>query len=379
MRKVSTKYVKAGDKLGKSLYTKNGSLLLREGTVFTPRIISTLKKMGINYVYIDDDLLADVYVDDVILDETRAEAMEVVSQVFTYTRFSPSQKGLLLQEKLIDIVEKIIEELLTSRQAVVELADIRSADSYTFAHSVNAAVLALITGIELGLDRKNLKELGLGTILHDVGKVFIPGEILNKPDKLTAEEMAVVQKHTLDGFNILEKNGLDVNIAKVALEHHERMDGSGYPYGLKGDSISLHARIASLVDIYDALTSERSYRKAFPPHEAVEYIAGSGGYQLDFEVVRAFFKHIAAYPIGTFVQLDNGEIAVSIHTTIGQPMRPVVRVIFDENWNKLSEAYEIDLSQKPLIAIKRYIPENEVEEMASQNQELKRYMTEFYK
>lgn len=365
MYRISVDALRPGMKIAKAVYTSDGHILINQGVVVRERYISHLQRLGITSVYVEDDLAVGLVVEDVIDEATRIEAIKTVREFFVSSRQNGSGRCLIPDEKLEKTVNQILEDLLSQRNLMVNLQDIRAVDDYTFAHSVNVCVLALITGIGLGLSKTQLTHLGMGALMHDIGKVKIPPSIMNKPGKLTDEEFAVMKQHTTIGFEIL-RNQISLLTAHVALEHHERYDGSGYPNQLSGNDIHLFARICSVADVFDALTADRVYRKAFPPHEAYEYLAASGGSQFDFHVVSAFLRHVAAYPTGTWVELNTGEIGVVVKTKQGFSTRPVVRLYFgpEPDREQLRPPEDVDLAEVLDRLITRVVPREEVEKIA---------------
>jgi HD-GYP domain-containing protein (c-di-GMP phosphodiesterase class II) len=185
----------------------------------------------------------------------------------------------------------------------------------------------------------------MGVIMHDIGKVLVPKEILNQPGRLSVEDFAEIKKHTTYGFELIRKNrDFSIHSAHVAFQHHEQWSGHGYPRGLKGDQIHELGRIAAVADVYDALVSKRPYRSAMEPYQAYEYICSQSGYHFDPEVVKIFMRHVAVYPTGTGVRLNNGLRGNVIRQNRGCPDRPVVRVIYDGN-QPLREPLDLDLSR----------------------------------
>jgi len=254
-----------------------------------------------------------------------------------------------------EIVYKIIEELLSNEDILLSLSEIRSVDDYTFEHSVHVCILSLITGIDLGFDMVRLRDLGVGALLHDIGKLKVPQEILKKPSQLTVEEFEEIKKHTIYGYEILKDNK-QINIASayIAFGHHERFDGSGYPLQLKGENIHLCARIVAIADVFDALSSNRVYRRKLHINEVVEYITSLSAQHFDKHIVESFVKHVIVYGVGTGVILNTLEKGIVVRLNKALPTRPVIRVIFDKAGKKLTQYYEIDLSTKVNVSIIDY-------------------------
>ena len=335
---------------------------LNRGVILKYEYIQKLQNLPISSLYIKDKHIDDVEVEDVILDETRQEASRLVKNILDNIDKQPkkSLRSLLFtKKKLYNILDDIISQLLSNTNLIINLSDIRLADSYTFAHSVNVAVLALTTAISLGLTRSELRKLGIGAFLHDLGKIKIPLSILNKKEPLLTEEFAEIMKHPSNGYQLVQSHHLiDSASALVLLQHHERINGSGYPNNLKNEEIHYFAKICAIVDVYDALVADRPYRPALPPHKALEIIE-SGGEEFDLAILQTFYRHIAAYPIGTIVGLSNNLIGIVTHNTVGFPTRPRVRVFWTKELDKITP-YEIDLTKTINVVVDRVFEENEL-------------------
>ncbi|GIW55285.1 MAG: HD family phosphohydrolase [Nitrospiraceae bacterium] len=247
-------------------------------------------------------------------------------------------------ERVSRVVSDMADSLLRNPDALASLSRLKRFDEYTFYHSVNTAVLALALGRRLRYDRASLHRLGIGTLLHDIGKTRIPLEILNKPGKFAAHEFEIMKQHVLRGAEILSKTtGLDESCLRPALEHHERVDGTGYPYGRKKSELSLFGMIAAVADIYDAITSDRCYHKAKPPHEALQFLYGLGQRgHLHMGLVQRFIKVVGVYPVGSCVALNTGEIAVVSRLNHQQPLRPTVLIV-ERGGRRLAKPAELDL------------------------------------
>ena len=230
------------------------------------------------------------------------------------------------------------------------MMDLKIFDDYTFHHSVNVTILSVITGISLGLNNSDLYKLGLGALLHDVGKVNIPKEVLNKSGKLDDKEFNIIKQHPVEGYKILKQNDeIPTTSYMVALHHHEKFAGKGYPEGKNGSDIHLYSRIASVADVYDALVSDRPYRKGFAPSEAMEFILGGSGTNFDRDIVTHFFKKVAPYPVGTEVILSDNRQGIVIENFEKYTLRPKVRIT-KENGADITP-YDIDLRENILNSV----------------------------
>lgn len=243
--------------------------------------------------------------------------------------FIDSSKGVTESdvEQIENTTGKLIDELNGHKDILINIADIKMYDDYTFHHSLSVAIMAIAIGIELGLDRKQLNELGTAGLLHDIGKLSVPIEIINKKGRLTDDEFAQVKLHPVYAAQHLKARQLvseDCYLGIIA--HHEKYDGTGYPFKLAGDRIPFYARILAIADVYDALTSHRPYRTPSPPNEAIEYIMGGTGTHFDPEIVPAFLRKVAPYPVGSVVNLSNGATATVIKNFPDYPLRPIVQI-----------------------------------------------------
>lgn len=358
MRKVSVDRLKPGMKVGRSIINASGQVLLAQGTVLNERFIKKLAQLCIPTVYIDDGFLSDIQFEDVVSEKTRYQAIELTKKIFQDFHYTRTLTGLNRMEHVIDL---IIKELLDNDTLMINLVDIRGLDEYTFGHSVNTCILALITAIHMGYSKAKLRRLAIGAIMHDVGKIMVPRKILSKPGKLTDYEFDQIKHHSEYGYRLLAANKeFEPLSAMVALQHHERFNGSGYPQGLAGNQIQEFSFIVGVADVYDALTADRVYRKAHPPHEAFEMLAGTGDYLFDYKVVKSFLHHVAAYPVGSLVRLNYGEIGVVLENRPGYPLRPKVRILFEGNHKPVLNPYEVDLAMQSNMGITGII-EDDVE------------------
>ncbi len=360
MRIANVKYIPPGlYKLGLNIYDAYGRLLLAKGTSLTQKFLDRLNELGISEVYVDDESTKDITIKETISPELKRKVLNIITKEFNKASSFKSGKKVTIQTKLFqEVVDDMLEELRTNKTALLSLVNLKTFDDYTFVHSFNVTVYSLIIGMDLYLDEKRLRKLGLGAIFHDIGKVTIPLKILNKPGALTKEEYELMKNHTVEGYKILgDVPNLPAVSRHVALSHHERCDGNGYPKGLTCEKIPLFSRIVAVADVYDALTTERPYRERVLPHEALEIVMASAGPHLDLELVRTFERRVAPYPIGTTVKLTTGEIGVVKNVKYGFTMRPTIKILFDKEGNKLppDKIYEIDLINHPSVLIKEVI------------------------
>ena len=347
MRFVPVQSLMAGMTVGKSLYDMNHQLLLNKGSIIHSNYIERIQKLGYQGIYIDDELSRDIEVKDVIRDELRMKAIQSVKDAFIHSDMETPKGQAMMRQKIAVtkmLITNIVEEILENKDTMMNLIDLKFFDDYTFFHSVNVAVLSILVGVELGLSREQLYNLGLAAILHDIGKIFIDKEILNKPAKLTDEEYEIMKKHPDYGYNYLKETYEIPAAAYVAvLQHHEQYNGEGYPAGKAKEDISLLGRIICVADVYDALTSNRPYRDQLMPSEAMEYIMANGGIMFDVKLTKIFARKVAPFPVGTYVRLSNGLFGIVKENFEEACMRPTVKIIIDEAGNKV-EPFIVELS-----------------------------------
>ncbi|MCI7331110.1 MAG: HD-GYP domain-containing protein [Selenomonadaceae bacterium] len=344
MLRLPVKKLKQGMILAQSIFNQRGASYLVKGQPITKGYIKQLEKVGIPTVTVttsdpDFQLLPP---DDIVAEETRANAIKHVYHAFQTTE----QDGHLDVDMMEDVAEKIIFDLIDRKANLVQLTDIRLHDTYTFGHSVNVAILSSMLGMLCHYTKKDLQILTLGALLHDLGKIAIPEEILTKNTGLTDEEFAVIKAHPLRGAqrihemeNMLPHTAL---LSAIASEHHEHIDGSGYPRGLKDEEIHRYAKIVAIADVYDALTSERPYKKAYTPNVAHNIMCNVIRGQFDPKLLNLFFNNVALYPVGTILKTDYG-FGIVKKSAFGKTETPTI-VVFANMEGRPIEPYTIDLS-----------------------------------
>ena len=252
----------------------------------------------------------------------------------------------LNMEAVSEVVGSMTDSILRNQDALTSLTRLKQFDEYTFFHSVNTSALALSVGRHLGYERAPLLQLGTGMLLHDIGKTLIPLEILNKPGRYAAGEFEIMKQHVLRGAEILSNTtGLNDVFLKPTLEHHERVDGTGYPHRRAKPDLSQFGLIAAIVDIYDAVTSDRCYHKGKTPHDTLQmlYKLGMQGH-VDGALVQQFVQVVGVYPVGSCVSLNTGERAIVKQFNHQAPIRPLVVLVTDETGHRRSTPVDLDLA-----------------------------------
>lgn len=330
MRYINIDHAEPGMVVGKSIYNEQGSILVNYHVKLTEKLISRMKELGLLGLYIDDELSTDIQVEDLISDELGVKATQALTKLDI--------------DAALEVASDITEELSLNGDINVNLVSLRTSLDYTYKHSVSVAILSVLTGIGLGLKKSMLKELAASGLLHDIGKLNIPVDILQKPGPLTDEEYELVKAHSELGYEKLKGN---INISSKTkmgvYMHHENMNGTGYPLGLQGNQIYMFAKIIHIADVYDAITSERTYKKAQSPQEAIEFLMNHAGSMFQPEYVKAFITYIPVYPKGRNVVLSDGSVAVVVENRQHNTLYPVVR--------RLSDGETIDLSEQDEAAL----------------------------
>ncbi|KAB2953359.1 HD-GYP domain-containing protein [Heliorestis acidaminivorans] len=363
MRKISIEQLTPGMILARSLYSSDGKTLLGAGITVSAPFIKRLQKIGIPAVFIKDQLIDDLPLPQVISEEVRNATIKTVRDIFQRVQLAGENK--INAKEVKKAVSRLLDEVISNRHILIHMSDIRSHDDYTFGHSVNVAVLSIMTGLAMGYNELQLRDLACGALLHDLGKMLVPLEILNKPGALTDDEFREIQKHSNYGFELIRNQREEFSSlsAHVAFQHHERFDGSGYPRGLKGEGIHEYARIVAIADMYDALVADRVYRKAFLPYQAHEMILAATTHHLDPTIAQSFLQNIAIYPIGSVVQLSSLEIGIVVDVNKLFQTRPVVRLIASTEGQPLTDCVEIDLTRHPTLFINKILTENETNQL----------------
>ena len=249
-------------------------------------------------------------------------------------------------EKLEPVVERITDSVFRNRDALISLSRIKNKDDYTFQHSVSVCVLLISFCQAMGYERDVMREVGIGGLLHDIGKMMVPDHILNKPVELTAPEFTMMQSHAALGREILKQTpGVPATAIIITAQHHERYDGTGYPDRLKGNQISVFGQMASIVDVYDALTSNRVYHRGMDPVAALKKLFEWSKTHFNEELVHHFIRTIGIFPVGSLVSLKSGRIGVVVDPDNQDLLHPTVRVVYDMNSGQALPPVDIDLSR----------------------------------
>lgn len=356
MRWISIAACTEGMCLAKNIYNEEGLILLGAGVELSHLYIERLKGMGISYIYVEDERTEGIVAPDILSEETRLQANKLIRNEFKSLMVDSSKRKRTVQnldKQFTALLDNIIDDISSHTDAMVMLGDLQTSDYYVFSHSLNVCIYTTLLGLNYGYNRDELKTLSLGALLHDIGKTQIDNNVLNKPERLSREEFDHMKSHTELGYHILRGYvNIPLLAANCAYQHHERLNGSGYPRGIRSTDIHDYAKWVAIADSYDAMTSNRVYRSAMLPHEALEILYTGSGTLYEQHMLTVFRDKIAVYPLGMTVELTSGEIGVISRVNADCPQRPVVRLLKDPNGQDYTDLRELNLATSLHVMIK---------------------------
>lgn len=349
MRYILLKDAKPGMRLGADIYDAYGRVLLGNRAELEQEYIDKLLSLGFDGLYITDELSDDIEIEAVITPALRAKGIECVRQ--------QNIDGCL------EVAKDIVNQIMEKGNISLDMADLRESDDYTFSHSVNVAVYSCVMGLGLNMTETELEALGTAGLLHDLGKMSIPLEILNKKGRLTQEEYQIMKSHAQLSYDTIKGRwDISTHVKVAVLFHHENVDGSGYPKGIKGEEQTLYTKIIHVADVYDALVSKRPYKKAYNAYDASEYMMGGCGIMFDRDVVVALLAYVPLYPKGTEMILSTGEHCIIVENSGVHNLRPIVRML-DGRTLDLTKKENLTLTLKSVVEDDAFSPEYEAERL----------------
>ena len=312
---MRTRQLKPGMKLDQTILDRTGRNLVMRGSILDDYVIDSLLRMGIMNVYIQEGEPEPDNIEQMITPEAK-------KHIERLHKDDPAK--VKLSDTADSIASNLMDAINANNAIAIDISTLKTSDEYTFKHSVDVATMAMIIGKQQCLPDKQIYELGVSGLLHDIGKTKVPASILNKPARLTDEEFAVMKQHSVFGYHMLqERNEFNNDICMAVLQHHEKINGNGYPLGFDAPRITPYARILAVADIYDALVTERPYKKAFSQKDAIELIM-SMTEELDIKAMKSFLESIILYPVDSIVELSNGEKAKVVSNNNSYILRPTV-------------------------------------------------------
>jgi putative nucleotidyltransferase with HDIG domain len=285
--------------------------------------------------------------------EIKKEAKKTVHTIMDDVRFGKQIETV----KVENVVSNMIKSIFRNQDALLSMGRLKKIDEYTYMHSMTVGVLMITFGKHLGFDKETLEKIGIGAMLHDIGKMNVPQELLLSDTKLNDDEYELMKQHVVHSRTILEKTeGIPETSIQIAAQHHERIDGSGYPKGLKGDEISRLGKAAAIADVYDAMTSKRKYQPKYEPTEVLRKLFEWSEHSYDKQMVQQFIRCVGIYPVGTLVRLESGMLAVVLVHGEENLLQPTVKIVYDANKNRYVKTKIIDLSKDSINRIISHEP-----------------------
>jgi HD-GYP domain-containing protein (c-di-GMP phosphodiesterase class II) len=295
-------------------------------------------------------VLVPLQVELIAAKKIHSKTKEAVISLFSEVRMG----NAINLDEMVSLVAELNQSIKRNPSALISLSRLKDADNYTYLHSVAVCILMIALGRQLGLNESMLTQAGIAGLLHDIGKVFIPDEVLNKAGKLTDEEFNIVKMHPQKGWELLKKTS-DVSdcVLDVCRHHHERIDGMGYPDKLSGEALTLFARMGAVCDVYDAITSNRCYKKGWEPAESIRKMAEWRNGHFDEVIFHAFVKTVGIYPTGTLLKLKSGRLGVVTDQTKNSLVKPIVTVFFSirSNAHILQEIIDLSKSTDSIVSL----------------------------
>jgi putative nucleotidyltransferase with HDIG domain len=351
------KYIEPGLFTARPIYI-NDELLLDKESFLTETLIDKLRKRGVEKIWIKDNSELSDYEKQTFLDNSYNRLLKRTVSILNKGRDNED----IDIEALGSTVRQILDSLKFDSDILLNLITLKEEDDYLFTHSVNVSFLAMMIGITLGLPDNELRSLGTGALLHDIGLLEIPSRIRNSQNSLSPEETDLLKQHpSIGATKLMDYDDIDVESVNIIYQHHERCDGSGYPEKLIGEQISKMAKIVAVADSYEAMTHDRAYRKKYSGYQALKHLLPLSGSLYDSYYLQAFLKFMPIFPIGSLVLLNNRAIG-KVMASGANVFRPVVELVYDSAGKAFRESRKIDLSriENSLLYITRVMTMDEV-------------------
>lgn len=342
MRLVPVENLKGGEIIGRDILTSEGSILLKATSRFKPAYKKRLLERRIHNIYIDDDISKGIVPYEIINPHIKRQLKNELNE-----QFKRIENVMSVNLQDIEPLTTIIIDELSNKNLILDMMDLKCNDGYTYSHCVNVGIITCALAKKIGFNYEDIKKIVTGALLHDIGKIMIPKDILNKPGQLTFDERTVIQSHCQIGYDIIKNDPTMSPISKViVLCHHEREDGNGYPLA-KGEDLHMGAKIVAVADVFDALVSDRPYRDGFPVNRAMTFLKKE---KLNQYVINVLESMVAFYPVGSAIRLSNQLIALVEQNFTSDLTRPLVRVIYDLRTNSVTN-YKYDLRKELNVTV----------------------------
>ncbi len=385
MKKYKVDELKPGMKFTRAVYITPSSMLVPANVPIREEDIKKLKRLGVKEVESAGEPVYVPVVDYSFKEKRRTVSKEKIIEEYkrlsrVKTKYKTKYENLVEELKRVfqelsirkrinevrisNISTEVITNVITEPHIFIFFAThISEPSDYLVYHSINVAIFSVAIAHFMRMEARKMELLARGAVLHDVGMLKVPSSIREKTGKLTPKEFLIIKTHPIHGYKIIMESGdFPVEIPTIAIQHHEQYDGNGYPRKLKGEQISLYARIVGVADTYEAMTKRRSYRDKFMGYDAMRTVLSQARQKFDPEIIRIFLSNLSIYPLGSLVRLNTGAIALVIGAIPDKPLRPIVKIVFDEFGDRVpkEELRIIDLSETPHIFIAGAVDESEI-------------------
>lgn len=350
MRTINVSSIKGNEILARDILSESGIILMSEGTTIKKEYVSKLLELGITNVFVRDELVEGISVDELTEIKIKEQCQNTVKETIEKYFFSDNSE----LEMLKVVADEIIYDILKEPEVMFNISGVRKKNESVYSHSVNVCALAVLIALKLKLSKDKVRDIAVGSLLHDIGINYLNFDLKNETyESIISNENKAkeVKKHVIYGYTSVEKETWLSPVAKdIILSHHERVDGSGYPFKLKSNKIKIGSKIVGLCDEFDHLVYGL-YGKKMKVHKAIDYILSQSGTKFDYEIVKLFNESIAAYPTGCTVVTSDKDYAVVLRQNTKCPTRPVIRLISDCNGKVYNDWIEVDLTKKLTLFI----------------------------
>ncbi len=355
MRLISIDVLKEGMVLGRTIWNEAGHPLLKKDVVINDRIIQRLQQLNTHYLYIDDEISEGIEVEETVPPAMRNKVIKTIKDSFqSIDGLNPVNASYILDQQsktIVSIVDELLSAVTGNNEILTILTDAYLFDEYLYQHSFQVTLYSIAVAKELGYSAEDLRLIGIGALLHDVGKLMVPKDILTKPGRLTNDEFEMMKMHARYGFDLLRNlHSISLLVAHCAFQHHERIDGSGYPRGLVDFEIHPFAKIIGVADVFDAVTTNRVYREKMLPSQGLAIVEAGSGTLYDARIVKALKRAVVHYPNGVILKLSDGRRGIVSRQNTLDAALPWIR-IFEEQDQLLTATYEINLVDYPAVTI----------------------------
>ena len=346
MKRISVDVIKDGYILARDIISSTNVILMIQGTMLKEEYIPRLKDLHIGYIYVNDasemEVEEEKQTEKIIEEEIQKQCQETIKDTMQKYSYNANEK---LQE-IVKIAEDIITDVLSQPEVMYNISCVRVRSESIYSHSLNVAALSVLLAMCANVPKKRIKDIAIAGLLHDIGFNSMDPRLQTLIyEECNEDDKREIKRHVIQGFSDVEHaNWLSKAVKEVILQHHERLDGSGYPFHMTGDRLRLEVKIVSLCDEFDHMVYGHMMKR-YKVHEAMDYLLSQAGVKFDFELVQLFMETVAAYPVGTIVRTNSNETAVVIRQNYKFPTRPVIRILEYNDGTKCTEWLEKDLTK----------------------------------